>query len=68
MNVHIDTNGFIATLASFTNLLRSKLWHEKQVNKPISKLALPLALCILKAQEVTLKGMYRLQHASYILL
>ena len=68
MNVHIDTNGFIATLASFTNLLHSKLLREKQVNKLISKLALPLALCILKAQEVTMKGMYRLPHASYILL
>ena len=25
----------------------------------------PLALCILKAQEVTTKGMYRLSHAIY---
>ena len=48
------------------NCCVQKLW---QVNKPICKLAQapprPLALCILKAQGVTTKGMYRLPHAIY---
>ena len=33
-----DTNGSIATLASY-NICIQKLWHEKQANKPICKLA-----------------------------
>jgi hypothetical protein len=75
-----DTNGFIATLASFKkrrflyNYCVAKIWHEKQVDKPISKSAQayvplpgPLALCTLEAQEVTTNGVHRLLHAILLL-
>ena len=66
------TAGFIYKKAISYKYCVQKLWCEKQVNKPISKLAQayiprlgPLALCTLEAQEVTMKGVYRLTHAIY---
>ena len=63
-----DTNGFGATLVwfDFTFVDFRKTTCENWVNKPISTglpRPGPLSLCILKAQEVTTKGVDRLMHA-----
>ena len=52
-------------------VLCSEVMASEQANMQIStglpRLG-PLALCTLEAQEVTTNGVYRLPHATYILL
>ena len=63
--------GFILKMAMFVKLLRSRVmaWKPSEQANMLISTGLPrpgpLALCILKAQKVTTKGVYRLPHAIY---
>ena len=65
--VHCHT-GFISKMAILVKRLRSKVMAANMQISTGSPRPRLLALCILKAQEVTTKGMYRLPHAIYYAL
>ena len=64
-----DTDGF-RTIYAFPETTALKRYAVKTSEKSICKIALgllqpdPLGLCTLGAQEVTMKGVYRLPHAA----
>ena len=66
-----DTNRFIATLASFKkrrfwyNFSVQKLWPERQVNKPICKLAQAYISVCLQGTRSHKEGRMSLSHAIY---